>query len=60
MEIAPVDKLKYLSIGDELMAKLAAIAIYFVKSLLANEEHHHVLNQHPPQGEIHRNHIAYR
>ena len=60
MEIASVDKLKYLGIGDELMAKLAAIAVYLVKCLLADEEHHHVLNQHPPQGEIHRDHIAYR
>ena len=60
MEIAPVDKLKYLGIGDELMAKLAAIAIYLIKCLLADEEYHHVLNQHPPQGEIHRKHIAYR
>ena len=60
MEIAPVDKLKYLGIGDELMAKLAAIAVYLIKCLLADEEHHHVLNQQPPQGEIHRNHVAYR
>ena len=60
MEIAPVDKLEYLGIGDELMAKLAAIAVYLVKCLLADEEYHHVLNQHPPQGEIHRDHIAYR
>ena len=38
MEIAPVDKLEYLSIGDELMAKLAAIAVYLVKCLLADKE----------------------
>ena len=60
MEIAPVDKLEYLGIGDELMSKLAAIAVYLIKCLLADEEYHHVLCQYPPQGEIHRNHIAYR
>ena len=60
MEIAPVDKLEYLGIGDELMSKLAAIAVYLIKCLLADEEYHHVLCQYPPQSEIHRNHIAYR
>lgn len=43
MKMAPVDKLENLSIGDELMAKLAAIAVYLIKCLLADEEHHHVL-----------------
>ena len=59
MKIAPVDKLENLGIGDELMAKLAAIAIYLIKSLLADEEHHHILCHYPPQGDIHRNRIEY-
>ena len=34
------------------MAELAAITVYLVEGLLANEENHHVLQHDPPQRDI--------
>ena len=59
-EMATGYKLEYLRVSHQLVAELTAMAVNLVQGLLADKEHHHVLNHHPPKGDVHRNHAKDR
>ncbi len=53
-------KLEYLRVSHQLVAELTAMAVNLVQGLLADKEHYHVLNRHPPKGDVHGNHAKDR